>query len=71
MTKLVPASGRMTLEELRTLPKDTLSAHYDVVTEVFKYDLEYLAIIEEAIASYHYCDVCGMHYPMDEPCAFH
>ena len=71
MPRLVPANSRMTLEQLRMLPEDTLHDHYDVVTKVFKDDVEYQELIEEAIGNYHYCDVCGTHYPIDDPCTFH
>ena len=70
MPRLVPADVKMTADELRALPESTLTGHYDVVTKVFN-DYEYIELIEEAMYSYHYCDVCGTHYPIDEPCGFH
>ena len=71
MSKLVPAHLKMTLDELRTLPEDALHAHHDAVVLVFKDDVEYRELIEEALYSYHYCDVCGTHYPIDDPCGLH
>lgn len=57
----------MLLEDLIQLPEEELHALYEEQIAGSKEE----ALIEEAFQSYHPCDVCGVSYPIEEPCEFH
>lgn len=57
------------VDDLRNLDEDMLLEIYDIA--VHYTDETLIASCEEAMQTYHYCDVCGAHSSIDEPCELH
>lgn len=58
-----------TVDELRQLSEEALLEVYDTASH-FQYK-PLTNLCEEAMQSYHYCDVCGVNSSIDEPCELH